>query len=1260
MTLARALSGGMLLALAGTGCLSIGCNPPTPVAGAADGARTPTSQPAIRPAPEAAPKPPLPAEALVPLDKLTPALEAPANLEQPKPVPARAKKLVIDAYKRIRRRDYAEAVDLLERAVGYDPQNARVRRALGIAYAGIPDRGRAEKHLLFAVKQAPDDLEVRLLLGHLALRGRQTPQAILHLRRALLCSGASSSNPLAAETLLTLAGALEREGRLTAALDCCDLLGEWIDRHAAAYARRGALREWVRRPERLMARRGHLLWKLRRPDEAIALLDRSYRLNRTEPRTAELLANALFETGQLDRAEKLLVDMAGQPTQTRRVPALLQAMIRTTGDKKLPARIYRAVVKRQPDNVLGVALAKLAEDLGEPEQAVDILQTILQTAPDSPVAAREVARLFAKTGRGPEGLALLVRILTANPAAEPAVREGAEAIARVELPEGFLERFADADDADDPGRRFARFYVAGRLARAKGQDDRAAHYYRAAAQAKPDFLPAHAALLETLLKQKKLDEAQKVLAAVRKAGGEEHLADYLAGKLLLARGKVPEAVAALQRAQGRRPEHFPTLVLLAEARVKTGQIFDAIEALQRARELRPGDVPVARKLFDLYRLTGSPERAAEVATELWKKRPEDPQTQLMQAELLIDTGRLKQALGILTRLAEKSPNDPDIVVQQVRAETGVDNSFPRKTDFDRAVARLDGVLHDRPKDLKARRMLARLNTRAGNSARAADAWKKVYQNSPDPLADAKPYVDALLRSEQYAPAVEVLQRLLDDTPDNLKVQALLSRALRELKEYDRAEAVVRKWLAAAPLASDKFVYREMLEKLYGQAKRYDKLQKHLDQWIAADGEAKPLFALRARKVQAFAQAGQFDRAVAYTRTWLKERPKDTIARSVLIDALAEQKDFDRALKLTDQWLKDADPAETEGLRRQKIVTYWRAKRMDQAVEYALDLLRKDPQTEQIRPVLISVLLEEKQYDRALTLLEGWLADYDAAPAATPPPAPETRPAPATGPAAKTRPAVEPAPAPKKAPPKRMSDDDATFCRNGRIMALMMSGKYAKALGHVEAELGTDRDNVNLLNQKSTCLTELGRAPEAIAILERVQRLSRNRELAAASADNNLSYLYAENGIKLARAESLAQAAVGAAAQAAFRDTLGWVYYKRAKLPRAGAVFRDLLADVEGGPEMHPVLLDHGGDVYYRLGWKDKAVASWKKALAEAKKNPRAAAEDRAILAGTPKKIQAVQDGHTPPVAPLGKGVLDPLRPPPPTKTHPLKAGVLEN
>jgi tetratricopeptide (TPR) repeat protein len=1204
------------------------------------------AEPQTRPAAET--RPALPRQALLDYEDLRPTVERPANPDRIEPVPDRAKKLVVDAYKHIVGRDYAEAVNLLERAIGFDPTNPRIQRALGVAYAGLGDNGRAETNLRAAVAVAPDDLEAQLLLGILARRNRQPDRAILALRTALKTTAARPAEPLAAEAVVRLADALEDEGYLTAALDLYERLAGWTARHASKYTGRKALKEIVLRPELLLSKRGALLLRLRRHREAIGLLDRSYRLNRTHRRTAALLVAALLETEQFDRAEALLVDMAGEPTQRRQVPSLVETMVRLSGDERLPAKVALAASRRRVDDAMGIALADVAERLGDRAQAAEILGGLLEAMPGNGEVAGRLARLYARQGRPRRGLDVLAEALAADPEAHEAVRQGVDRIAAGRRPAGLVASFAAAADANDSPAAFALHYVAGRLAQQAGEPNLALSQYRRTCRKKDDFLPAYAALAGLHFDRGDLRQVEAVLAKAAEAGADGHVVSYFRGRLALARGRTQRALAALRRARRQDASHLPTLGLLAEAYLRGNQSQEAARVLRQAAELQPANEQITRRLFDLYLAGGRIDQAERVLQEFRKHRPKSLAGHVLEVRLLLAKGNAEDAGKLLAALKRDAKGAPDVVVLDVRVRTGPPGSLPYKATFDEATQRLEDLLADHPGDADARALLADLYGRAGRHEQAARHWRRIYERTPWRADVAGAYAEALRRSQRHAEAAAVLRRELAYDPNDAVARLRLIDALKATAGYDEAEAALRQWIEQAGEEPERLRYRLLLQDLYEQAERYDKLHELLDAWIAAEQPGRPRRALRARKLRVHVLAGQADQGVAYARAWMKEAP-GYLPAAVLARALLDANEHRRAVAELDRWIADAPEEEGEPLRALKVAALAQAGELESAERYALKWLRDAGGALPPRRALIDTLIEADALDRAEALLTDWLAaagepNAAATPASAdanaPATAPETRPAPTTAPA--TGPASAPTTAP--APARGLPAETVQWLRRTRLRVLIERQQYARALSSVKEYLAQNPDNVDLLELKSVAAGEANRPDEALAAMERAHRLSEDG-LESLSTANNLSYAYADRGVKLDRAEALIISAVRRSPNPAFVDTLGWVYYKRGKLPRAGAVFRDLLGEIADDPGTHPVMLDHGGDAFYRLGWLEKAKAAWRRGLAEARKDPRPTLEVRAILKAAPKKLEALREGKVPPAAPLGEGAA-PDAPPP--------------
>ncbi|MBN2402220.1 MAG: tetratricopeptide repeat protein [Spirochaetes bacterium] len=97
--------------------------------------------------------------------------------------------------------------------------------------------------------------------------------------------------------------------------------------------------------------------------------------------------------------------------------------------------------------------------------------------------------------------------------------------------------------------------------------------------------------------------------------------------------------------------------------------------------------------------------------------------------------------------------------------------------------------------------------------------------------------------------------------------------------------------------------------------------------------------------------------------------------------------------------------------------------------------------------------------------------------------------------------------------------------------------------------------------------------------------------------NYLGYLYAENNINLDESIELIQKALAIApSNGAYLDSLGWAYYKKGdiKLALKKLLLAEKRLDKEKSPD--PVVYDHIGDAYKKMGETEKAVEYWKKSV----------------------------------------------------------------
>ena len=100
------------------------------------------------------------------------------------------------------------------------------------------------------------------------------------------------------------------------------------------------------------------------------------------------------------------------------------------------------------------------------------------------------------------------------------------------------------------------------------------------------------------------------------------------------------------------------------------------------------------------------------------------------------------------------------------------------------------------------------------------------------------------------------------------------------------------------------------------------------------------------------------------------------------------------------------------------------------------------------------------------------------------------------------------------------------------------------------------------------------------------------------AQNDLGYLWADQNKHLSRSLAMVQRAVAKEPEnKAYRDSLGWVFYRLGRFAQAVQELKKA-AEVD---EPDGVILDHLGDAHLKANQRDQAVAAWQQAVESFKK-----------------------------------------------------------
>jgi tetratricopeptide (TPR) repeat protein len=648
-----------------------------------------------------------------------------------------------------------------------------------------------------------------------------------------------------------------------------------------------------------------------------------------------------------------------------------------------------------------------------------------------------------------------------------------------------------------------------------------------------------------------------------------------------------EAVRAYEEAARLDPDAQPVHVARARLYFALDRAEDGIAAARKAVELDPDDYDTAYLLARQLRGLDRPREAAEVLAGA-SARPglkDDPQ---MNAQLHYELGGLCEQTGDLAG-AERAFG----VVLSVLDEPA---ALLEQGNFNKEeVAQQAADTCER---------LARVCLKAGRADRAARALEAARRKDPQRSARlAYNLAEVLAGQDKNAEALACLDDYLQTQPQGMEGYELKITLLKKLgKEADVLPALER----AAARDAHNVALHLLLAREYRRVRRPADAEAVYKAQLAEGGGVEVYRGLLGLYKEEGTPGGE--RALTLLDEAIKAagkpgQPGDASQARAILQALRQDPELVRLML----------PAVRDRLRRGKATDFRtqmlfatlaaRTRQLDAAEELYRGCLNqpggpKDMETD-VYLGLLQVLGEGQKHEEIVAVCRKGLAE-----------AQQTnrvvfhremsRSLAAVG---KADDAIEAADDAVRESVER----DKPSSRRNRAWVLSRLGRHKEAVAECRALLkeyngAQDVRSTRLL--LSSVYSAAAEADEAEAQLLLVLKDDPND----AGACNDLAYLWAERNKKLDEAERLVRKALDLDRRqrqggpgleldegdnAAYVDSLGWVLFRRGKLEEARGEL-ERAAALPGGAD-DPVVWDHLGDVYFRLGLKGKSAEAWRKA-----------------------------------------------------------------
>ncbi len=620
------------------------------------------------------------------------------------------------------------------------------------------------------------------------------------------------------------------------------------------------------------------------------------------------------------------------------------------------------------------------------------------------------------------------------------------------------------------------------------------------------------------------------------------------------------------------------------------------------------------------------DQAIEFYREALKADPEASHLAGSLSELYLRAGRVNEAVSEAERRLEADPDDLDArrVLGRIytrligdpgtaggsRRGDGVNETMLRKaieqhqeivkrdaTDVDSYVLlgrlyRLDRrnvdaedafkrVLELDPSNELAMKELALVYTSLGDSNKAIEMLTKVNSRNPS-LRTLLDLANAYEQVRDFSNASAVYQRALEMRPGELDILKRYAQALLFSDNTEAARGVLEEIVTKAPEDVEAFL---RLSQIYRQQGNFEKAR-------TANNRAKDLapgnLEILYNDVNLLDAEGRTDEAIRLVRQMIADAEKtrytdgERNTQSILIERLGllerSVERYDDAVA-TFRKLAAVNPEAGGRALAQVVETYRMAKEFEKAEEEANAAYGRFPDDRTLVVVRASLLADLGKSDAAIRDMKGYLEGRE---------------------------------------------DHQNYITMAQIYdKVKRYPEMAEALNKAEEFAEGDDERQNVVFLRGAMFERQKNFGAAEAEFRKV--LAKDPE--SASALNYLGYMLADRNVRLEEAYEMIKKAVDLdPGNAAYLDSLGWVYFRMGKLTEAELALKQALQRFSKDPTIH----DHLGDVYFEQGDLKQAVMQWEIALKEWRRNAPSDRDDDLITKLASKlekgKVSLAQQG----------------------------------
>jgi tetratricopeptide (TPR) repeat protein len=484
---------------------------------------------------------------------------------------------------------------------------------------------------------------------------------------------------------------------------------------------------------------------------------------------------------------------------------------------------YRELLRLAPEDPTALRqLGSLYTDQGKIVQAYPLLKKAAELNPDDPDTQVKLGRILVSGGEYTLARDAALQVLEKQPGNEQALLLLVDASRTPEDMEDARQRVHGLRDKDQD--RAGYHLALGALDLRQNEPARAEGEFKAALNLKPKSSEVYWALGALYLTRNDLKEAGQALKTAADLAPPQSPMQLRYADFLLKTGAAGEAKKILEEINSKRPDYLPPRVYLMKiacaerqdedcaARVKNILAQDSVnyDALFQdgILNLAKGNAIAAIRDFEYlsnaYRqnpivryhlatayllyantaseanrrdLTDSAERSLSEAINL---DPHFDVARLLLAELQLRKGNPAVAVDLLVPLIQQRP-------QIAQAQYLLATAYLAQQKAEQALAVYRRMTELFPNDPQPFLLIGSLLLMQGQQADARKAFEKSNEISPEYLPAAERLVDMDIAAQQYAAAMDRIQKIIDKDPKLAQPWALRAKIYLAQRDFTHAE-----------------------------------------------------------------------------------------------------------------------------------------------------------------------------------------------------------------------------------------------------------------------------------------------------------------------------------------------------------------------------------------------------------------------------------------------------------------------------------------